>query len=894
VDVGFPFASETASSLFLKNEKGTGGFFPVGTNHFWHGGVHLSSEKPVLATADGTLIAYRLNKEPLKCLVDGKASTYSTSFVLLRHELKGPDGLVLSFYSLYMHLLPANGYTADNIHTAAAFIPKKYTTLQVMAVHEEPNQKSKAPRSLAKGATIQWKDPVNLKVGYNELAEGGYVYFQPKKYTNVLLDVPDEDSIVSPPTPVQIIRGDIIGHCGPYMAANNVLHFEIFTDSTDFMTNPKKITRGPKTLKIAKGTIFKIQEPDYDRVAVQLTPGSSVKVIRNEPGSKVIHIESMNVVGWVAQGDLVWDKNKGKFKLGKDLSSIFANEPHSTPDEPKIAVNAKKEEFVSYLVKSKSGKYGKIAVTMNEKRSGWTLRTDLAARKSGAYVVKNAITELASQDPAHAFKFEKTAGQNSHDMLVSESAARTAFVKTLKGETWYEMEFEPAQKGWIKSDDPKITVLSEYDWPGWLRLDEPDKYSKKGLCDVPSLLSLVNGKSTEKEGKAKVADLKTALQDAKLAKQVRALACLHSTEWNAKSDKASEKWAPLKGDPWKMTDEAHKKQLATIETLQWWEKVDGKKLPSDAAKVWHVHPVGFIEQTRRLTIPLTEDDKKKIIYIVAEIESNTRFNACNEDGEFKGRFKKIDVPYDGVLHIGLSWGLISFTQDSGSLGKVLNLLKEKDEKTFAAAFGSNWKGLLEMVQGESEWVKKTMLENNDHYVGGYYLEGKQKWDSLYKAGIPQNTDLIEIRGARVWPVAITVEEDGTSGEKQDLWEGTWLERFKSSQNVYRQAGKEQEFKDAQLEIAIDMYLNPALRKCKKLNIRSARGIAMAFDRTVQGWPKKLQTLWEREPIQTTEEEMKFLEKMRDSAGGDPYRRLSSIYSNSELNEISYEVESYLP
>ena len=170
--------------------------------------------------------------------------------------------------------------------------------------------------------------------------------------------------------------------------------------------------------------------------------------------------------------------------------------------------------------------------------------------------------------PEKAFKFETNAGQNPDDILAKENDVRKASVKTLKGETWYEIEFESSKKGWIKSDDPKITVLSEYDWPGWRRLHEPEKYSKKGLCDCAALLDQVNGKPPSKHGKPSISTLKAAFQDTQLANRLRMLACLHPTEWDAKSDESSEKWTPLKGDPWRMADETYKQTLSTIETLQ--------------------------------------------------------------------------------------------------------------------------------------------------------------------------------------------------------------------------------------------------------------------------------------------------------------------------------------
>ncbi|MFV8754006.1 pesticin C-terminus-like muramidase [Nannocystaceae bacterium ST9] len=64
-----------------------GGYFPIGANTVWHGGVHLRAKPgtPVRALWDGKLVAARLPDDP------GKALQHygSVSFVLVRHEVGG-------------------------------------------------------------------------------------------------------------------------------------------------------------------------------------------------------------------------------------------------------------------------------------------------------------------------------------------------------------------------------------------------------------------------------------------------------------------------------------------------------------------------------------------------------------------------------------------------------------------------------------------------------------------------------------------------------------------------------------------------------------------------------------------------------------------------------------
>ena len=135
-------APAIAQSYFDALAGADDGFFPMGANGLWHGGIHfglgtqqrLKQDAGVRALADGEIVAYRLDSRyPMLAYSADKKALYSTGFVLLRHKLvlppkpkataipasspssppKAPpaeDELV--FYSLYMHLLDLDGYKA--------------------------------------------------------------------------------------------------------------------------------------------------------------------------------------------------------------------------------------------------------------------------------------------------------------------------------------------------------------------------------------------------------------------------------------------------------------------------------------------------------------------------------------------------------------------------------------------------------------------------------------------------------------------------------------------------------------------------------------------------------------------------------------------------------------
>ena len=172
----FPFKTAGASSAEVTDPqlyynalaKANSGFYPMGANGLWHGGVHfdagtgaLLDQSAVRCIADGEVIAYRID-ERYPTSQYGEDPTvvhlpFSSGFVLVKHRLElpalptaatpasaatpaapatappatpiaAPAAEALTFYSLYMHLLDWAGYCAAGAPTPAAFLaPSLYT-----------------------------------------------------------------------------------------------------------------------------------------------------------------------------------------------------------------------------------------------------------------------------------------------------------------------------------------------------------------------------------------------------------------------------------------------------------------------------------------------------------------------------------------------------------------------------------------------------------------------------------------------------------------------------------------------------------------------------------------------------------------------------------------------
>lgn len=143
--------------IFLFSEDpNNGGFFPLGKNSLWHGGIHLPyyvSNDTVEPLVSGKIISYRLDKSELLCAfpeklspsileeyniktkVDNEEITLkacydgkkikdkyrnkkftigSGNYILLKKDIKLNDDSTLVFYMLYMHLLPVEKYLLEN------------------------------------------------------------------------------------------------------------------------------------------------------------------------------------------------------------------------------------------------------------------------------------------------------------------------------------------------------------------------------------------------------------------------------------------------------------------------------------------------------------------------------------------------------------------------------------------------------------------------------------------------------------------------------------------------------------------------------------------------------------------------------------------------------------
>ena len=105
----FNFADKEEHHSFLTGANNNVGFYPIGVQLNWHGGLHINEARTnqLKAIADGVIIAYRIGADVL----ESNSIKFSNSFVLIQHLYKSPKGREFTFYSLYNHLMPYSELT---------------------------------------------------------------------------------------------------------------------------------------------------------------------------------------------------------------------------------------------------------------------------------------------------------------------------------------------------------------------------------------------------------------------------------------------------------------------------------------------------------------------------------------------------------------------------------------------------------------------------------------------------------------------------------------------------------------------------------------------------------------------------------------------------------------
>lgn len=328
----YPFAAgdgkdaSDAHTFFEALSNAEDGFYPLGANGIWHGGIHfddatgkiLKQEDGVRAIADGEVVAYRLDsKYPVLKYADGKSCIYSTGFVLVRHKLVLPPAPAngsnsaggagapeekLIFFSLYMHLLDWSGYK---------------TAIDTPPTLNEPSKASSQPAVSPIKCMPYWKGEKRLRVSVSAIDTQ-------REPTPFNFPIPDPLRI-GPPNGTPIQPGGLPGSLNPSggpltppLDPNSAGPFRIDQPPVTPPATKQPLAKGAQVYSKANGEAIgllpqgtevqlgPVSEKDKDWAPItKVVKGNPVGVVAGDP------VDPRVATGWVKvdRFDLLVDPN---------------------------------------------------------------------------------------------------------------------------------------------------------------------------------------------------------------------------------------------------------------------------------------------------------------------------------------------------------------------------------------------------------------------------------------------------------------------------------------------------------------------------------------------------------------------------------------------------------
>jgi predicted chitinase len=608
------------------------GFYPLGANGLWHGGIHFGQDTAgkfdqdhgVKCIADGEVVAYRINAKIQELTYPGGIKAgYSSGFTLVRHRLvlpkpPGPPAGapntapaqnatppaedILTFFSLYMHTLPLDGYGASktlpsyygatDIYTVGA---KAKDPRKNAAGHEDHTQLGLRVRAshAAGSAIVGWLPRgTKIEIGERHGSWGKITKFvsgalQPYQEDHALpgnaatawiflgeLDKESKptavDKIQALPKPHKIVAGETVAYIGEYQrfiearthhtlppkaGERPLLHLEVFTgdDINAFISRSRARAQqlDPKSrnlLLISKGA--KLAQPSSPDLSIP--QGASVKDAPGSPSSgpwrKVLRTNTT--------GQPISDQ---PFRIARD-------DPHG-----------------------------------NDARSAWS-QFPLSVQSAGGAAA--AWTRVVS----------------------TASAQRCV---EAQGKTWYAVSIADENNaqvhGWVcDHGHPHVELKSSWDWPGFdvvsLQTSVSDMFERalfiadSGTPDEIAKFedSFDNARSDEvirkledaidaqeqRDGKITARELQVALSKPWLADRIDHLIVRYESEWGGEMSK----WDALDshmhaGLPvWKA-------EKTRIDALRFWPSTVG--VTPASTDVYHLHPIGLVGNFHRAGFQFT-------------------------------------------------------------------------------------------------------------------------------------------------------------------------------------------------------------------------------------------------------------------------------------------------
>ncbi|WP_240997896.1 hypothetical protein [Pseudomonas viridiflava] len=605
-----------AEEVYKALEGETSGHYLLGSNRFWHGGIHISDQsapqcvlnEPIRCMADGEVVAYRLNEDYLESTFgdNEKKLKYSNSFCLVRHEYKsqpnpetGPNKdkqNKLTFYSLYMHLLPYKRYPLAPDETPTPKVTMTVGDFKAYDTAPAPGVASESCGKLAKGTKLEiLETALNGDVTYakGKILSGGVNQGSVKKrsegaevwFAYLKNGEPYKNSVSK-----RIWLADDM----PERARPNYWQGKVkasVVDKLPLYDDPASLENGQPagarkgTLELVMNSVIEfnssevlnlVQDGKLQRMAKctmlsgglrgnGAVPPSFWACVENDPANKVLKWDSVTPTSFdtvvmtstgVKAGDPMGYLGQTENLTGEDGGVSSKYQVHVEI----FTADAEVKEFLKNIAGLKIGKQylhlaGGAALKQKKPATGTTaLKHDHALDLTKATIIKEGTDD------------------------------------------WYEVsvvEDDQPVAGLIKK--ATASIITQHDWEKLgFQIVEENNTNADGFLDAdampPFFKELFAKINKNKDEKVTSEELSEALKNAATRDQWTKLVAQHPTEWKDKADSA--KWSLL-DKMLETSPKTLKHEKERIDKYVFWDELTGKALIRTDS-VWHFHPIGMI------------------------------------------------------------------------------------------------------------------------------------------------------------------------------------------------------------------------------------------------------------------------------------------------------------
>ncbi|TMU82434.1 hypothetical protein FGA82_02770 [Pseudomonas fluorescens] len=634
--------------------KAKDGYYPLGANGLWHGGVHFDEASglvkdltEVRCIADGEVVAYRIDEKYPTSDFGSTPSVYSTGFVLVKHRLELPAppapasgaapastpgaGPSLTFFSLYMHLLDWDGYKANPALARPGFwgkglyqVKENLRTKSLgLRVREGNSSHTPILAVLPRGTTVltkpapatqQWVELVSADPEFPGLAPNtGWVYKGQMKPLGGERYFVGEDAKDAPP------------------------------DQKTGATVRDKTSNGLPISFLPSGVQIRISDEQAEkkyRKLVEVVSGQPSPFLKADSDGKIpgfVWLDDLEAKSepHTPIGQVVPLAQSFKVKAGEVLGHVGKYQTHADAASKNLF---HLEVFSCEDVKSFAGKSQEKAVGLP------AAEKTLVKIPAGTWLVThaqsmNATNPPKAADPGNKVGYDFYIPVGMLEALPVEKKIKESVVMGTSTSTtyWWRLDGLLGDKdgngidGWFAEPDIVLSRHSPFEWNGFTFIDETTSnvdhlaaflHAQEDLSEteresyLPNVAAALAGsvnetlyKILDRNGDKKLApsEIAEALGKPWFSQPISQMVTRYENEWDYKK----ESWDALDEIIGHSESDPHKtwvEEKARIEKLSWWATLVGQNGISSETSVQHIHPIGLVSNF--LTIALPSSCKK--------------------------------------------------------------------------------------------------------------------------------------------------------------------------------------------------------------------------------------------------------------------------------------------